>query len=64
MSKEIEELKAENRRLREALLLAADSMTCKGNGPDAAHYCPNCSNNMYGPRAAARAALEATNEAS
>jgi regulator of replication initiation timing len=51
-------LKAENERLRCRLEDAAESMTCKGNGPDAAHYCPNCSTNMYGPRERARRALE------
>jgi hypothetical protein len=44
--------------LEEELLQAADSMTCKGNGPDAAHYCPNCDSNMYGPRDRARKALQ------
>lgn len=44
--------------LEDALKAAADSMTCKPNGPEAAHYCPNCDNDMYGPRDAARKALE------
>jgi hypothetical protein len=54
----IERLQARVKALEVALQAAADSMTCKGNGPDAAHYCPNCDNNMYGPRDRARTTLQ------
>jgi hypothetical protein len=51
-------LQARVKVLEDALQAAADSMTCKGNGHDAAHYCPNCDSNMYGPRDRARTALQ------
>jgi hypothetical protein len=51
-------VRAENERLRFHLEDAAESMNCKGNGPNAAHYCQNCSTDMDGPRYRARRALE------
>jgi hypothetical protein len=62
LTSENNDLKARVKVLEAELLRAADSMTCKGNGPDAAHYCPNCDNTMYGPRDRARTALQETSK--